>query len=96
VSLGNPCASVYVPCFAPAVAPELSDEAQWRRFARLRDGIEAAPARLAEVRAELEPVETELWVRADRAFVTGERSPLDTFARTAFAPVDAALLRLGV
>ncbi|MDQ1383521.1 MAG: hypothetical protein QOG65_900 [Actinomycetota bacterium] len=96
VSLGNPCASVYVPCFAPAVAPELSDEAQWCRFARLRDGIEAAPARLAEVRAELEPVETELWVRADRAFVTGERSALDTFARTAFAPVDAALLRLGV
>ncbi|MDQ1476661.1 MAG: hypothetical protein QOE62_1890 [Actinomycetota bacterium] len=96
VSLGNPCASVFVPCFAPAVAPELSDEAQWRRFARLRDGIEAAPSRLAEVRAELAPVETELWAGAEGAFATGERSPLDTFARTAFAPVDAALLRLGV
>jgi hypothetical protein len=96
VSLGNPCASVYVPCFAPAVAPELADEAQWRRFARLRDGVEAAPARLAEVRAELDRVETELWAQADSAFATGDRAPIDAFARTAFAPVDAALLRLGV
>jgi hypothetical protein len=96
VSLGNPCASVYVPCFAPAVAPELADEAQWRRFARLRDGVEAAPARLAEVRAELDRVETELWAQADSAFATGDRAPIDAFARTAFASVDAALLRLGV
>ncbi len=96
VSLGNPCASVYVPCFAPAVAPELSDASQWRRFARLRDRIEADPARLAAVRAELAPIEAELWDRAEAAFARGERAALDAFARTAFAPVDAALLRLGV
>jgi hypothetical protein len=96
VSLGNPCASVYVPCFAPAVAPELSDASQWRRFARLRDGIEADPERLAAVRAELAPIEAELWDRAEAAFARGERAALDAFARTAFAPVDAALLRLGV
>jgi secernin len=96
VGLGNPCASVYVPCFAPAVAPELADAAQWHRFARLRDGIEADPARLAAVRAELAPIEADLWEQAEAAFATGERAALDTFARTAFAPVDAALLRLGV
>jgi secernin len=96
VSLGNPCASVYVPCFAPAVAPELADAAQWHRFARLRDGIEADPSRLAGVRAELAPIEAELWEQADAAYATGERAALDSFARTAFAPVDAALLRLGV
>jgi len=96
VSLGNPCSSVYVPCFPPAVAPELADARQWARFARLRDGIEAAPDRLAEVRAVLAVVEAELWAEADAAFDSGRRSNLDAFARTAFSPVDAALHRLGV
>ena len=96
MSLGNPCTSVYVPCFAPAVAPELADAEHWRRFARLRDRVEAEPDRLAEVQAVLAPVETELWAEADAAFVSCERSRLDAFARTAFAPIDAALHRLGV
>ena len=34
--LGNPCSSVYVPCFPPAIAPELAEPDQWRRFSRLR------------------------------------------------------------
>ena len=96
VSLGNPCTSVYVPCFPPAVAPELADALQWQRFARLRDQVEAAPDRLAEVRSELAVVESELWAEADAAFGSGDRSHLDAFARTAFAPVDTALRRLGV
>ena len=54
VSLGNPCASVYVPCFPPAVAPRARPT---RRSGiaspRLRDRVEAEPDRLAEVRAEL-------------------------------------------
>jgi dipeptidase len=96
MSLGNPCMSVYVPCFPPAVAPELADAEQWRRFARLRDRVEEEPAQLANVRALLAPVEAELWAEADAAYVSGDRSRLDAFARTAFALIDAALHRLGV
>jgi secernin len=96
VCLGNPCASVYVPCFGPAVAPELADDAQWRRFARLRDRVEAAPFELADVQAVLRPVETELWAEAESRYRTGERAPLDAWAVAAFAPVDDALHRLGV
>jgi hypothetical protein len=96
VSLGNPCSSVYVPCFPPAVAPELAEARHWRRFASLRDRVESAPAELAEVRAGLAIVEAELWEEADAAFDSGDRSRLDAFARTAFTPVDAALHRLGV
>ncbi len=96
VSLGNPCSSVYVPCFPPAVAPELADPLQWLRFARLRDRIEAAPDLLAEVRPLLAIVEADLWAQAEAAFVSGQRSRLDQVARQAFAPVDSALHRLGV
>jgi dipeptidase len=88
VCLGNPCASVYVPIFPPVLAPELGDPAQWHRFAGLRDRDDVA--------AVLRPVETELWAEADDAYARGDRGTLDRFAATAFAPVDAALLRLGV
>ena len=96
VCLGNPCVSVYVPCFGSAVAPELADEAQWRCFARLRDRVEATPGELAEVQEVLRPVETELWAEADAAYGAGEWAPLEAWAPAAFAPVDAALHRLGV
>jgi secernin len=95
-ALGNPCVSIYVPGFPPAIAPELADGGQWRRFARLRDRVEAAPAELAAVRAELGPVETELWDDAEAAAARGERGPLAGFAKSAWRLVDAALLRLGV
>jgi secernin len=96
VSLGNPCCSVYVPCFPPSMPPELADADTWRRFARLRDRVEAAPAGLAEVQAELLVVEHDLWAAAETAHASGEAARRDAFARTAFAPVDAALHRLGV
>jgi hypothetical protein len=83
--LGNPCVSVYVPVFPAAVAPELEDPAQWERFARLRDAVEREPERLASVRAVLDPVEQELWDDAEKLT-----------AASYFAPVDAALHRLGV
>ena len=43
VCLGNPCSGVYVPCFPPAIAPELAEPDQWRRFSRLRNRVEAVP-----------------------------------------------------
>jgi secernin len=96
VALGNPCTSVFVPCFPPAVAPELADAGQWRRFASLRDRAEAEPGRLSDIRAELAAVEAELWEAADAAFAAGEPSRLTAFAGTAFSAVDRALLRLGI
>jgi hypothetical protein len=83
--LGNPCVSVYVPVFPGAVANELADPAQWERFARLRDAVEREPERLASVRAVLDPVEQELWAQAEKLTTASY-----------FAPVDAALHRLGV
>jgi hypothetical protein len=89
-ALGSPCASVFVPAFPPHVAPELAQPEQWERFARLRERVEADADALAEVRAELAPVEAELWDEAD------ECDDGAAFARHAFAPVDAALRRLRV
>lgn len=96
VCLGNPCTGVYVPSFPPEVAPELSDAATWARFARLRDRVEARPDELEAVQAVLAEVERELWADAEIAFASGNRHRLEAAARTAFAPVDAALHRLGV
>lgn len=93
--LGNPCSSVYVPAFPPAIAPELADAQQWHRFALLRDRVEADPSAQAEIRATLDPVEAELWVGADDAYATGARGALTAWATAAYRPVDAALLRLG-
>jgi secernin len=93
-ALGSPCASVYVPAFPPAVAPELARPDEWHRFAALRTRVEGDSEALAEVRRELAPVEAALWDEADACVAGGgDRS---AFAARAFAPVDAALRRLGV
>jgi len=96
VSLGNPCCSVYVPCFPPALPAELADAETWRRFARLRDRVEAAPEQLPEVQSELFAVEHDLWTEAEAVHASGDAARRTAFARTAFAPVAAALHRLGV
>jgi hypothetical protein len=95
-ALGNPCCSVYVPGFPPALAPELAEAAQWVRFARLRDLVEAEPGRLPGVRAELAAVESALWAEADAAARSGDPAGRAAFVRSAYGPVDAALRRLGV
>ena len=91
-ALGSPCASVYVPAFPPFVAPELSRPEEWHRFAALRSRVERDPAALAEVRCELAPVEAALWDEAESCADSARAA----FAARAFAPVDAALARLGV
>jgi dipeptidase len=96
VCLGNPCVSVYVPCFPPVVAPELADEQVAARFAFLRDRVQARPEELARVRAALGEVERELWESGENAFACGTAGQVREFARGAFGPVDAALRRLGV
>lgn len=97
VALGSPCASIYVPVFPPFGVPsELGRPDTWRRFAALRDRVEADPDALGAVRARLAPVEDELWDRADRAVASGISAQLDELVGTAWTPVEAALTELGV
>ncbi len=93
-ALASPCASIYVPLFPPMTPPMLADPRLWDRFARLRDRVEAAPGALAEIRAELAGVETQLWAAAAAAGRDEERQRAVIDA--APIAVDAALARLGV
>ena len=95
-SLGSPCASVFVPFLPPVVPAILADPAQWPRFARLRDRVEADPSALAAVRHALAPVEAELWADADDADASGARGGWETLAVRATERVGAALASLGV
>jgi hypothetical protein len=94
--LGNPCLSIYVPAFPPAIAPELSDPEQWQRFKRLRERVEAQPYEAPEVRAALGATEDRLWDAADAAATSGNAHARECFARDAYGPVDETLHRLGV
>ena len=94
--LGNPCVGVFVPVFPPYVSPVLADPRQWKRFAELRRRVEAEPARLAEIRAVLAPVETELWDAADVVYASGNPEGMRAFAASTYAPVNDALGALGV
>lgn len=97
VALGSPCSSVYIPVFPPRLTPtELARPETWSRFAALRDRAEADGAVLPSVRDELSGVEAELWERADVAYATGTPTALEQFVASSWAPVDAALRRLGV
>jgi secernin len=94
--LGSPCVSVYVPAFPPAVPVEMADERQWERFARLRARSESEAGALAAIRAELAPVEAELWDEADAIAAAYDPAKADDFAARAWRSVDAALTRLAV
>ena len=72
VATGSPCASIYVPAFPRTVAGpppfiplELSGEELWHAADVLRQRVEAQPGELPALRAELQPVEDELWADAD-------------------------------
>jgi secernin len=95
-ALGTPCASVYMPVFpVDAVPRALAEPSTWMRFAALRDRIEREPARLAETRAVLGPLETRLWHQADDAAVD-ERAARARFVEAAWCEVEHALVTLGV
>ncbi len=93
-ALGSPSASVYVPLFPPVSPPMLADARTWGRFARLRDQVEAEPATLGELRAELALVEARCWADADTA--GGDGHHRRAFVDATAAAVDTALTRLGV
>lgn len=63
---GSPCVSVFVPVFPPVAVPvQLGQVELWRAFARLRDRVEADADAIAGLRAELDPIERDLWEQAD-------------------------------
>jgi secernin len=72
VATGSPCTSIYVPAFPRTVAGpppfiplELSGEELWHAADVLRQRVEAEPEELPALRAQLQPVEDELWADAD-------------------------------
>ncbi len=93
VALGSPCASVFLPVFPPKTVPAaLGDAAVWRRFAALRDRVQADTGFLREIRAEFGPLEAELWREADEV---AESPRLHAeFAAGAWSRVEAALGRV--
>jgi hypothetical protein len=94
--LGNPCCSIFVPGFPPAIAPELSRAAEWERFATVRDSVESGELEGAAVHAVFREIETALWSEAQDAYATGDRRPLEKFVSSVYEPVDFALRQLGV
>jgi secernin len=94
VAAGSPCVSVYIPVFPPMGVPsELGDAKAWKRLLSLRERVEADPSALAEIRAELGPVEAELWESADAA--AGNPNAEAAFSASCWRPVASALDRLG-
>ena len=95
VAVGSPCTSVFVPVFPPGDLPgELADASTWTRFSKLRDRVERDGDALAEVRAVLGPVESDLWEEAD--LVASAGGGFDRFTRDAWTRVNGALAALGV
>ena len=76
--LGSPCAGVFVPFFPPAARPTaLTDPAQWQRFARLRDRVEADPDALADRAERARPDRRRALGRRRRLLATGASAALD-------------------
>jgi dipeptidase len=72
IALGSPCVSVYLPAFpataagvAPCIPFELSNAELWHAADTLRVLVEDQPDRLFDIRAQLDPLEAELWSEAD-------------------------------
>ncbi len=93
-ALGSPCASLYVPALVPTHVPGvLADPELWRRFASLRDVVEADPGALRPVRAELGMLEEELWSEAD-ALDDDDTSGWERFDAAMGTRISAVLARL--
>jgi hypothetical protein len=75
------------------VPPELGEAKAWKRLRSLRERVEADPGTLGEIRAELGPVEAELWESADAA--AGKPNAEAAFSASCWRPVASALDRLG-
>jgi secernin len=93
VAPGNPCVSIFVPAFPPnALATTLSDPATWEAFAGLRNRVEADGGALADIRAALGTLESELWHEADA--IAGQTGRYGAFAAEAAERVAGVLASL--
>lgn len=93
VAPGSPCVSVYLPVFLPDLVPEaLAQPSAWRRFADLRDRVEADGDALGEIRAVLAPLETGIWDEADGLLPAEQPG----FVSRSWSLVSNALDELGV
>jgi len=79
--LGNPCVSVYVPVAVGAVPDALASPATWLAFDTLRARVEADPARLDDVRAALDPIESDLWAHGPGGDLAPLLGALEDLAR---------------
>jgi hypothetical protein len=75
-----------------AIPEVLADESVWGQVATLRQEVEKDPQRLGVVRAELDPLEAQLWSMADEA--VGAPSSWPELAVEVDAAVRAVLGRL--
>lgn len=92
VAPGSPCVSVFLPVFPPVDVPaELGRPRTWRRFAELRDRVEADREALVAIRAVLDPLEAELWDEADRAADDPDPAARQRLVAGEVARVEAAL-----
>jgi hypothetical protein len=86
--------TVFVPIFPiDGTVAALASESVWRRFAALRDRVEAHPTDLVAIRDVLGPLETELWEEANE--VAGDPTHEAAFLDRSWRRIDAALHELG-
>lgn len=89
-ALGSPCASVFMPCLAPDVAPAaMAEPATWERFARLARVTERDPSGWAVMTQRLRALENELWREADE--LGGDPARWRRFVEESWSRVDDAL-----
>jgi secernin len=93
---GAPCVSVFVPVSARQPTPAiLAEPDAWQRLARLRELVDADPTLLTEIRADLDPLEAELWDEADELAAAGpDGSAWTHFSARAGQQADVATVTL--
>jgi secernin len=98
VALGSPCASVFVPVFAPFEVPtDLSFPETWHAFEALRPAVEGPDGggALLAVRSVLGPLERELWEEAEACAPPGRDAERAAFVATIGPRLRDAFRRIG-
>jgi len=93
--LGSPCCGAYVPFEFPHVPAVLSDSDIARRFADLRELVEADHGLLGPVRQVLDPLERELWSEFDEISASKGRPNTAGSNNRASVGIHEALASLG-
>lgn len=93
VAPGSPCASIYVPTFAPGpLPPQLAQPSTVARFTSLARSVERDDSQLTAVRQVFDPLEAALWDEADEA--AGDPARREQLVVTLWPRVEDALDRI--